>query len=207
MQRTYKYRLYPSKAQVRKLDATLTLCCELYNAALQERRDAWRIRRLSLNYHAQAVQLPDIKAVRPELGLVHSQVLQETLKRLDNAFAAFFRRLKQGEKPGYPRFRSRTRYDSFTYPQSGFVVEQGKLRLSKIGKVKVKLHRPLEGKVKTLTITRSATGKWYACFVAEREAAPLPATAEMTGVDLGLKAFAVLSNGEPIPNPKFFRVE
>jgi putative transposase len=159
MQRAYKYRIYPSKAQVRKLDATLALCCELYNAALQERRDAWRIRRTSINYHAQAVQLPDIKGLRPELGMVYSQVLQETLKRLDQAFAAFFRRLKNGEKPGFPRFRSRTRYDSFTYPQSGFAVEGGKLRLSKIGKVKIKLHRPIEGKVKTLTITRSATGK------------------------------------------------
>ena len=207
MQKTYKYRLYPSKAQVRKLEATLDLCRELYNGALRERRDAWRIRRISINYHAQAVQLPEIKSVRPEFDLVHSQVLQETLKRLDQAFAAFFRRLKKGEKPGYPRFRSRARYDSFTYPQSGFAVEQGKLRLSKIGKLKVKLHRPTPGKVKTLTITRSATGKWYACFVAECEAEQLPATAEMTGVDLGLKAFAVLSGGEPIPNPKFFGAE
>jgi putative transposase len=212
MQKAFKYRLYPSKAQVTKLDATLALCRELYNAALQERRDAWRINRTSLNYHAQAVQLPGIKALRPELGLVHSQVLQETLQRLDKAFDAFFCRLRIGRKPGFPRFRSRARYHSFTYPQSGFALESGgrlrpTLRLSKIGKVKIKLDRPLEGQVKRLTITRSATDKWYACFCVECEPEPLPATTEATGIDLGLKSFAVLSSGEPILNPKFFRAE
>src|SRR2546421_6041819 len=145
MRKAYKFRIYPSRAQVTALERTLGLCCELYNAALQERRDAWRISRTSINYHAQAIQLPEIKAVRPELGLVHSQVLQETLKRLEKAFDAFFRRMKAGEKPGFPRFRARARYDSFTYSQSGFAIESGKLRLSKIGKVKIKLHRPLYG--------------------------------------------------------------
>jgi len=206
MHKTFKYRIYPSKAQARKLDATLALCCELYNAALQERRDAWRMSRTSINYHAQAIQLPEIKTTRPELGMVHSQVLQETLKRLDKAFDAFFRRLENGEQPGFPRFRSRARYDSMTYPQTGFGIEHGKLRLSKIGKVKVKLHRPLEGGIKTLTVRRSATGKWFACFAVECQPEPLPVATEVTGVDMGLKEFAVLSNGEPIANPKFFRV-
>jgi putative transposase len=206
-QRSFKYRIYPSHAQTTRLEQTLALCCELYNAALQERRDAWRIARKSINYHAQAVQLPDIKQTRPELGRVHSQVLQETLKRLEKAFDAFFRRVKAGEKPGFPRFRARARYDSFTYPQSGFALESGKLKLSKIGKVKIKLHRPIEGKAKTLTITRNSTGKWVACFTAEVEHEPLPVTTEATGVDMGLKAFAVLSNGEQVANPKFFRTE
>lgn len=208
MLKTYKYRLYPSRAQVTILERTLGLCCELYNAALQERRDAWRIARTSINYHAQAIQLPEIKAIRPELGLVHSQVLQETLKRLDKAFDAFFRRLKSGDrKAGFPRFRARARYDSFTYAQSGFAIEHGKLRLSKIGKVKIKLHRPIEGKIKTLTVTRSSTGKWFACFSVECEPEPLPVITEATGVDMGLKSFAVLSNGEAIASPKFFRME
>jgi putative transposase len=207
MQIAFKYRIYPSKAQVRKLDVTLALCCELYNAALQERRDAWRICRTSINYHAQAIQLPEIKEIRPELNTVHSQALQETLKRLDKAFDAFFRRVKAGEKPGFPRFRSRARYDSITYPQTGFCVESGKLRLSKIGKVKIKLHRPIEGKIKTLTITRTSTGKWFACFTVEVEAQPLPQSIEVVGIDMGLKSFATLSTGEAIDNPRFFRVE
>jgi putative transposase len=205
--KAYKYRIYPSHAQTTRLNQTLALCCELYNAGLRERRDAWRIARTSINYLAQAVQLPEIKAARPELGMVHSQVLQETLKRLEKAFDAFFRRVKSGDKPGFPRFRTRARYSSFTYPQSGFAVERGKLRLSKIGKVKINFHRPMEGQIKTLTITRTATGKWFACFAVECEPEPLPQSLSATGVDVGLKEFAVLSNGEPIHNPRFFRVE
>jgi putative transposase len=166
--RSYKFRIFPTRAQVKMLERTLDICCELYNAALQERREAWRINRESVNYHAQAIQLPEIKAIRPELGMVHSQVLQDVLRRLDKAFDAFFRRVKSGDKAGFPRFRARARYDSFTYPQGppkgGFNIKNGKLQLSKIGMVKIKLHRPIEGRIKTLTITRNSTGKWFACF-------------------------------------------
>jgi putative transposase len=174
---------------------------------LQERRDAYRISHTTINYHAQAVQLPEIKEIRPDLNRVHSQVLQEVLRRLDKAFDAFFRRVREGERPGFPRFRARHRYDSFTYSQSGFCIEHGKLRLSKIGRVKIKLHRPVEGKIKQLTITRTATGKWYACFSVECESEPLPFTLETAGVDCGLTEFAVLSTGESIANPRFFRSE
>src|SRR5215211_4262251 len=164
MQRAYKYRIYPSRAQQTTLERWLALCCELYNAGLQERRDAWRIAHKSIGYKNQQNQLPEIKKIRPELGLVHSQVLQDALRRLDKAFDAFFRRVKAGDKPGFPRFRARSRFDSFTFSQSGFSIESGKLRLSKIGRVKIKLHRPIEGKIKTCTITRSSTGKWFACL-------------------------------------------
>jgi putative transposase len=207
MLKTYKYRIYPSRAQVAKLDATLGLCCELYNAALQERRDAYRLCGKSISYTDQQNQLPDIKEIRTDLNRVHSQVLQEVLKRLEKAFDAFFRRVRDGEKPGFPRFRARSRYDSFTFSQSGFAIEHGKLRLSKIGRVKIKLHRPIEGKIKTLTITRTSTGKWFACFSVECETEALPATLDKAGIDCGLKEFAVLSTGEAIPNPQFFRLE
>jgi putative transposase len=206
-QRAYKFRIYPSRVQKTKLEQTLSLCCELYNAALQERRDAWRINRTSINYHAQAVQLPEIKTLRPELGTVHSQILQDTLKRLDKAFDAFFRRLKTKEKAGFPRFRSRFRYDSFTFPQSGFAIQKGKLSLSKIGKVKIKLHRDIEGRIKTCTITRTSTGKWFACFAVEQTRKPENQMGEAIGVDVGLKTFTTLSNGVEIDNPRFFRVE
>lgn len=205
MRKAYKYRIYPSRAQVTALERTLGLCCELYNAGLQERRDAWRICHKSVSYKEQANQLSEIKAIRAEFGMIHSQVLQDTLKRLDKAFDAFFRRIKNGEKPGFPRFRSRARYNSFTFPQSGFTVQNGKLTLSKIGKVKIKLHRPIEGKIKTCTITRSSTGKWFVCFSVECKAQSLPVSKDSIGVDVGLKEFAVLSNGEAIANPKFFR--
>jgi putative transposase len=206
MQIAYKFRIYPSHAQKNKLEQTLWLCCELYNAALQERRDAYKVSMTSIGYHAQAIQLPEIKTIREDIRGVHSQVLQDTLRRLDKAFDAFFRRLKTKEKAGFPRFRSRLRYDSFTFPQTGFAVKGGKLSLSKIGKVKIKLHREIEGKFKTRTITRTSTGKWFACFAVEQTRKPESQNiSEAIGVDVGLREFAVLSNGEAIANPKFFR--
>ena len=205
MLRAYKYRIYPSRAQKTCLEGWLALCCELYNAGLQERRDAYRIARKSIAYNEQQNQLPEIKAIRPELKSIHSQVLQDVLRRLDKAFDAFFRRVKRGEKPGFPRFRSRSRYDSFTFPQSGFAIESGKLKLSKIGRVKIKLHRPLEGKIKTLTITRTSTGKWFACFAVECDLEPLPQVSNVIGIDCGLERFSTLSTGEHIDNPRFFR--
>src|SRR6185369_14138946 len=99
---SYKFRIYPSKAQNHILCQTLDLCCELYNAALQERREAFKFAKLSLNYHSQAIQLPEIKESRSEFDKVHSQILQDTLKRLDKAFAAFFRRVKADDKAGFP---------------------------------------------------------------------------------------------------------
>jgi putative transposase len=189
------------------LDDTLALCCELYNASLQERRDAYRLERKSICYVEQANQLPDIKKIRSDVASIHSQVLQDVLKRVEKAFDGFFRRVKTKQKAGFPRFRSRKRYDSFTYAQSGFSVNDCKLRLSKIGDVRIKLHRPIEGKIKTLTITRSATGKWYACFSVEVEPHPLPANNRAVGIDVGLSHFATLSTGEQIANPRFFRTD
>jgi putative transposase len=206
-QRTYKFRIFPSRSQTTRLKDTLVLCCELYNASLQERRDAYRLERKSVRYIEQANQLPDIKKLRPDAAGVHSQVLQDVLKRVEKAFAGFFRRVKTKQKAGFPRFRSHKRYDSFTYAQSGFSIVNGKLRLSKIGDVRIKLHRPIEGKIKTLTVTRSATGKWYACFSVETEAQPLPANDRAIGIDVGLSHFATLSNGEQIANPRFFRTD
>ena len=204
---TFKFRIYPSKAQTTCLKNTLALCCELYNASLQERRDAYRLERKSVRYLEQANQLPDIKRIRPDVASVHSQVLQDVLKRVEKAFDGFFRRVKTKQKAGFPRFRSRKRYDSITYAQSGFSVIEGKLRLSKIGDVKIKLHRPVEGKIKTLTITRSAAGKWFTCFSVETEARPLPANDRAIGIDVGLTHFATLSTGEQIDNPRFFRTD
>ncbi|PYS50168.1 MAG: transposase [Acidobacteria bacterium] len=205
-ERTFKFRIYPSKAQTTRLNKTLAFCCELYNAGLQERRDAYRLERKSIRYVEQANQLPEIKEIRPEFNEIHSQVLQDVLRRLDKAFQNFFRRVKERkEKAGFPRFRSHKRYDSFTYAQSGFALRDGKLRLSKIGDVRIKLHRPIEGKVKTLTITRSTTGKWYACFSVEVEARALPKCDRSVGIDVGLSSFCALSTGEQVANPRFFR--
>ena len=137
------------------LERWLALCCELYNAGLQERRDAYRIAHKSIAYKDQQNQLPEIKAIRPELSMVHSQVLQDVLKRLDKAFDAFFRRVKLARKPAFraSALALDTIASPFLNPDS--LSSTGKLKLSKIGKVKIKLHRPIEGKIKTLTITRT----------------------------------------------------
>lgn len=203
--KAYKYKLKTNAKFVAACSATLDVCRELYNAALQERRDAYQINGLSINYHAQAVQLPQIKQVREDVGALHSQVLQETLRRVDKTFDAFFRRCQNGETPGYPRFKPASRYGSFTYPQSGFRLEGDKLRLSKIGSCRIRLSRPIEGTIKTCTIKREADG-WYVVFaVEENQSRFFPKTGETVGIDVGIENFAALSTGEMIENPEFLR--
>ena len=127
--------------------------------------------------------------------------------RVDLAFKAFFRRVKAKENPGYPRFRGYDRYDSFTFPQSGFELIADRLKLSKIGSVKVRKHRQIEGVIKILSIRRT-NGKWYACFSCEIvNPEPLPKIEAVVGIDVGLESFATFSTGEKIPNPRFFRTD
>src|SRR6266487_760683 len=209
MRKAYKYRIYPTKKQQRLLHEQLALCAELYNAALQERRDAYRMCGKSITYPQQAAQLPAIKALRPEYETIYSQVLQDVLRRVDKAFKAFFHRVTAELTPGYPRYKPRYRYGSLTYPQSGFGIdEQGKLSFAKIGHLKLVQHRPTKGVVKTCSIVRSATGKWYASFsCAEVEPEVLPPSERRVGIDVGLATFAYLSDGSQIENPRFFRQE
>ena len=182
-------------------------CRWLFNHFLAERKNAWEQEQKSLSLYEQQASLPTLKKQRPSLASAHSQVLQNVAVRIDLAFKAFFRRVKAGEKPGYPRFRGKGRYDSFTFPQSGFSLNGNILRLSKIGNVKVVLHRPVEGNIKTCTIKRSSTDKWYVMFSCEWEPTPLPENNEAVGIDVGLHSFATLSTGEHIENPRFFRQE
>jgi putative transposase len=203
--KAYKYKLRTNKKFVENAQKTLDLCRELYNASIQERRDADKMNGISLNYHAQAVQLPAIKKDRHDLSAIHSQVLQDVLRRSDKAFDNFFRRSKNGEKPGYPRFKSKDRYDSFTYPQSGFRLEGDKLHLSKIGSVRVRLSRPVEGTVKTCTIKRECDG-WYVIFTVEpNQSKYILKTGKTVGIDVGLETFAKFSDDGAIENPRFFR--
>lgn len=215
MNKTYQFRLYPTKKQQTTLGEWLALSCEVYNAALQERRDAYRMAGVSLSYSQQCAELPGCKQVRPELFQVNSQVVQDAVKRVDLAFAAFFRRCEAGEKPGYPRFRSRFRYDSLTFKQFGNSFSltsegkhKGKLILSKIGHVKMVMHRHLSGTPKTAIVKRTPTGKWFVSIACEEiEPITLPPSEEQVGIDVGLKYFAYLSTDEHIANPRFFREE
>ncbi|MFZ3092543.1 MAG: transposase [Methanothrix sp.] len=209
MLKAYKFRIYPTKSQRTKMEQTLDLCRWTYNKTLEIRKNAWENEGKSLSKYETNNMLPEWKADKPELKDVFSQVLQNVHERVDLALKAFLRRVKAGEKPGYPRFRGRGRYDSFTYPQKGFKIDSGKLYLSKIGNIKINLHRPIEGKIKRLTVRRAATGKWYACFSVEIEDQPKPPWKDGTlvGIDVGLESFATLSNGEKISNPRLFREE
>jgi putative transposase len=203
--KAFKFKLKLNQKFEQRCAQTLDVCRELYNASLQERRDAWKISAKSVNYHAQAMQLPEIKAARSDLKKVHSQVLQDVLRRSDKAFANFFRQCKNGEKPGFPRFKGKERYDSFCYPQSGFRLAGDKLHLSKIGSCRIRLSREIEGKIKTCTIKREVDG-WYvifACATSTKE--PLPKTGDAVGIDVGLENFLTLSTGEIVENPRFLR--
>ena len=207
VRKTYQYKLNPTPEQERALDCMLMLCRHVYNAAVGERREAWRMRGVSVDYYQQKAELPGIKEAMPEYGEVHSQVLQDVVLRVDRAFQAFFRRIREGQTPGYPRFHGRDRYTSFTYPQygNGAVMEGSVLSLSKIGRIPISLHRSMEGVPKTVTISREADG-WYACIsCAGVPTQPLPAAGQETGIDLGIEAFATLSDGTRIFHPGWYR--
>jgi putative transposase len=207
VRKTYKYKLKPMPDQERAMVFVLRRCRELYNAALEERRQAWQKCGVSVTVAQQSAQLPEVKAVRAEYSDIHSQVLQDVLTRLDRAFQRFFARVKSGVAPGYPRFQGVGRYNSITYKQygNGAIVNNSFLVLSKIGRIAVHWSRPLEGTPKTVTISREADG-WYACFsCADVPVQPLPTTGQQTGIDLGIEAFATLSNGTRIFYPGWYR--
>jgi putative transposase len=209
--KAFKYKLQPTKTQAKQLDSTLYLCRQLYNAALQERLGAYTKCNVSVTRFQQDKSLPEIKQALPEYNAVHSQVLQDVLKRLDKTYQAFFRRVKLGQTPGFPRFKGRNRFDSFCYPQYKTAPkacpEQGRrnkhVYLPKIGNVRLRLSRPVEGKVKTATVKREADG-WYVVLVCEVDKQPLPATLNAIGIDLGLTDILATSEGELIAAPKYF---
>ncbi len=186
---------------------TLDECRWLYNYLLEQRQLAYEECDVSLSCFDQQGKFPQLKKDRPSLTRVHSQVMQSVAVRIDLAFKAFFRRVKAGEKPGYPRFHGEGRYNSFTYPQSGFAIKGDALYLSKIGNVPIVLHRPIDGIVKTCTVRQTPTDKWFVTFVCEIEPSPLPVSDTQVGIDVGLTSFATLSNSKKIENPRFYRKE
>ncbi|HYL11758.1 MAG TPA: transposase [Terriglobales bacterium] len=196
--RTFKYRLFPNRKQRETLARTLEVCRQLYNDALQERRAAWKTCRTGVTFNMQSAQLPACKEADGPLRSVYSQVLQDVLHRVDRTYKAFLRRGR-----GCPRCKGKGWFDSFTYPQLGFSVHRNQLSLSKIGNVKIKLHRPLAGAGKTLTLKKES-GQWYACFSCMVEVEPLPENKLVVGIDVGLESFAVTSDGEIIDHPRWF---
>jgi putative transposase len=204
MIKTYKFRLYPTKKQTDKLDSTLDLCRILYNSCLADRNRRYKETGKGLSrIDQQKILVQDKKNINYLTG-IHSQVLQDVLFRVEKAYKAFFRRLKdKSGKAGYPRFKSLGRYDSITYTQSGFSIIDGKLKLSKIGTIKLKQHRNINGAIRTCNIKKE-TDKWYVCFSVEYTGKDKNTVIKThTGIDMGVKSFAVLSDGKVIDNPKY----
>lgn len=211
MLRVYRYRLYPTAAQDERMRWTCERLRELYNAALEERREAYRRQGATLSAYGQMSEIKTVREARPEYASIHVHLLQDALARLDRAYRAFFRRVKAGEKAGFPRFRGRGRYNSFTFKDAknrngaAFDPKHKRLRLAGIGEVKVKLHRKLDGVLKQVTITLGGDGHWYACMCCDGvPEQPLSTTGESVGVDVGIKIFAALSTGEQIENPRCY---
>src|SRR6266508_7011092 len=177
----------------------------LYNRALAQRKEAWEQEQRGVSYGDQSATLKAQRMVNPYLTLTNFSSCQATLRRLDTAFQAFFRRVKAGDKPGYPRFRGRGRYDTVVFPSygDGCKLREGRAYFQHIGAVKLKLHRPLEGRIKTMAFKREADG-WYVVFSCDLgDVTVAPSEQPAVGIDLGLKAFLTTSEGESIPPPKF----
>ncbi len=207
VRKTFKEKLRPTPAQERALDDVVWRCRVLYNTALEQRLTAWRRCHVSITRYQQEAELKAIRANFPEYAGIHSHVLQDVLARLDKTYRAFFRRVANGEKPGFPRFQGRTRWHSFTYKEygNGATLDNGSLVLSKIGRIAVHWSRPIAGTPKTVTISKEADG-WYVCFsCAEVPAEPLPLTSKETGIDVGLKVFLSTADGQIVENPRHHR--
>ncbi|GAQ59238.1 transposase [Streptomyces sp. LBUM 1476] len=215
MIRSYKFLMRPTVGQVAALTAMLADHCSLYNGALQERRDAYRhVSRTSIKYGDQSAQLKQIRAFDPERqGRWSFSSQQATLRRLDKAFAAFFRRVRSGDIPGYPRFRGVSWFDTVEFPKDGDGCRWDstphnpatRVRFQGVGHVKVNQHRVVTGKVKTVSVKREGK-RWYVVLTAEQaEPEPLPATGSVVGIDLGITNFLADSSGGFVENPRHGR--
>ena len=204
--RTYRFLLQPTSRQRTGLERLSLNQCELYNAALEERRGAWAWERRSVSYVDQCRTLTETREVRPELFECGLTVCRGTLMRLDRAFSAFYRRCRSGETPGYPRFKAASRFDSMQWEDTkGWALdtENKRLRLLGIGHVKLRMHRPLRGTPKAITVSREGRRWWVSIRCADVPAQPLPATGQAVGVDLGVCALVATSEGELVREGRF----
>ena len=207
MLRTYKYRLYPTRKQI----ASMAMCLEahrrLYNNALDERKTVYEQTGHGVNYCQQSGRLKGLRERDKDLAACGFSSLQQTLRRVQKTYDSFFRRVKRHETPGFPRFKSKDRFNTMEYPfGDGATIQEKRLRLAGIGCIKVKWHRPMAGTVKRVTVT-ARNGKYYAAFSVEQVVVPVPKKAGgcTVGIDLGVKTFAVVSDGSFIDNPKFLK--
>ena len=204
------FRLRPTARQLVALAACVDAHRELYNAALQERRDAWsHPRQTRIRYGDQSAQLTEMRAVRPDQAVWSFSSQQATLRRLNKAFAGFFRRVKAGQTSGYPRFKGKARFDSVEWPKDGdgarWLPEQRRVYLQGIGQVKADLHREVAGRVKTIQIKRQGRRWMLVLSCDDVPTNPLPVTGRQAGIDVGVVSFATTSDGAHVGNPRWAR--
>ena len=205
--RIYKYRLYPSRAQERNLFRVLNGARHLYNMALAERRYAWEFEQRRVTLDDLDTLAKHYRAKMPYGQQMYSQTAQCVIRQVDAAFEAFFRRVKTGKPPGYPRFKQRTQFNSVLFPQcdSGAKIDGRRLRLFGVGRVPVRWHRMMEGTLKTTRILHRA-GQWFVLFTCEVvKSKPLKKTGKAIGIDVGLSALITTSDGNKVDHPKFYR--
>jgi putative transposase len=201
--RTYKFRLFPNANQERELVATLETHRRLWNQVLDGKMLCWEMHKVDWAFSEQSRWFTIQRSENPHYSRINFSSAEQTLRNLEKAFQAFYRRVKAGQSPGYPRFRSRDTFQSFTFKMpkwsDGCRVIDGKLRLQHIGTIRVRWHRelPADGKIKTVTIKREA-GKWFACFAVETPKPDAVAPAARVGIDVGLKSFVTTSDGESL---------
>ena len=211
MTRNFQYRIYPTGNQEKQMNSILIVCMRLWNYFLDQKSTTYKTTKKSISCFTQIKEIPKLAIKDPSIKEVYSQTMQEVPRRLDKAFQAFFRRCKSGETVGFPRFKHKDRYNSFTYPQNNGsfkLTEDGKIYLSKIGCVKIEYHREAKGIWKTCTIKKTCTGKWYVVISSILpDISVKKSTKPAVGIDLGLKEFAVLSDGNKIKRARFFKAE
>jgi putative transposase len=210
VKRAYKFRAYPTCPQETRSIRLLADHCDLYNAALEERREAWRMCQATITYSTQSAQLKDIRAGdRDGQGRHSFTAQQQTLRRLNVVFQGFYDRCRAGQQPGYPRFKPRHRFDQVMFVAGDGAKWQqaggdgwARASFQAVGAVKVRQHRPVRGRVKTGQLKREHR-RWYVIVVADCASVPRPATGRQIGVDLGVARFLTASDGEIVANPKF----
>lgn len=209
MNLSYKYRLYPNQAQRQSLNRMLEIHRSIYNDALTERREAWGRCGVSISYYDQANQLRGIREFDEDAAWCNFSSLQQTLRRLRKSFDGFFRRVKAGEKAGYPRYKGRGWFKSVCYVyDDGIRLKDGRLYIQNVGLVRLFRHRPLpdDAEIKMAILKRDRSGNWFVIFQLELpDVDSLPVGRPAVGIDMGLETFAALSTGEMIENPRWFR--
>ena len=208
MKRAFKFRLFTNANQERELAAALESHRRLYNVCLDYKELAYQCFGASLNYCDFSRWFKGQRTTNPYFARLNFSSAQATMRRLDKSFANFFRRVKEGAaKPGYPRFKGREWFDSIEYPayRDGLRLTGNRLYVQNVGTIKVKLHRPVDGTIKTVTLKREA-GKWYAVFSCEVPDVPVqPSNLPAVGIDVGLTHFLTDSNGRQEGNPRYLK--